>query len=389
MGGEHSGVTEATTDVLIECAYFDPDRDRADGPEARPDQRRAQPLRARRRSGVPRHGPGAGDAAGARALRRRGHRRSSAPARRRIATSTVDYRPGARAGAGRRRHPPDRQQAILERLGFGVEDGDTGASTVPIMAPRRRRRGRHRRGGRPHRRLSTRSPAVPLPRTPGVARPTATPEQKVERKVRRTAAARGLNEAVTWSFICRSRSRAVRRRRLDPRKSDQRGHEGDAALACSRACSPPPAAISIAARRACGCSRSAAAISPTASGRRSAWCWRATAAPAIGAAARRRASPPLTPRPRRSRSSPPPARGRESADARRRLGRLPSRPLGTALPRTEECARRVRRTASGDAQGIRPRRAGRGRRDFPRCGAGEACLGSHARSLSRRRRCRR
>jgi phenylalanyl-tRNA synthetase beta chain len=44
-------------------------------------------------------------------------------------------------------------------------------------------------------------PSTPLPRDPGVAKPTATPEQLVERKVRRTAAARGLNEAVTWSFI--------------------------------------------------------------------------------------------------------------------------------------------------------------------------------------------
>src|SRR3546814_7812428 len=26
MGGEHSGATEATTDVLIECAYFTPER---------------------------------------------------------------------------------------------------------------------------------------------------------------------------------------------------------------------------------------------------------------------------------------------------------------------------------------------------------------------------
>ena len=26
MGGEHSGVTEATTDIVIECAYFDPER---------------------------------------------------------------------------------------------------------------------------------------------------------------------------------------------------------------------------------------------------------------------------------------------------------------------------------------------------------------------------
>jgi phenylalanyl-tRNA synthetase beta chain len=47
-------------------------------------------------------------------------------------------------------------------------------------------------------------PPVALVRAPGVARPTATPEQKLERKARRTAAARGLNEAVTWSFISES-----------------------------------------------------------------------------------------------------------------------------------------------------------------------------------------
>ncbi|WP_296680363.1 phenylalanine--tRNA ligase subunit beta [Novosphingobium sp.] len=40
-----------------------------------------------------------------------------------------------------------------------------------------------------------------LPRTDGVARPTATPAQKLERKVRRGAAARGLSELVTWSFL--------------------------------------------------------------------------------------------------------------------------------------------------------------------------------------------
>jgi len=44
-------------------------------------------------------------------------------------------------------------------------------------------------------------PSTPLPREEGVARPTATPDQLTERRVRRTAAARGLNEAVTWSFI--------------------------------------------------------------------------------------------------------------------------------------------------------------------------------------------
>ena len=44
-------------------------------------------------------------------------------------------------------------------------------------------------------------PSTPLNREPGVARPTATRSQLVERRVRRTAAARGLDEAVNWSFI--------------------------------------------------------------------------------------------------------------------------------------------------------------------------------------------
>lgn len=44
-------------------------------------------------------------------------------------------------------------------------------------------------------------PSTPLPRAEGVARPTATASQKLERKMRRTAAARGLNEAINWSFL--------------------------------------------------------------------------------------------------------------------------------------------------------------------------------------------
>jgi phenylalanyl-tRNA synthetase beta chain len=43
--------------------------------------------------------------------------------------------------------------------------------------------------------------SVPLPRAEGVARPTATPAQTLERRVRRAAAARGMQEAVTWSFL--------------------------------------------------------------------------------------------------------------------------------------------------------------------------------------------
>jgi phenylalanyl-tRNA synthetase beta chain len=44
-------------------------------------------------------------------------------------------------------------------------------------------------------------PSTPLPRADGVAKPTATLMQSLERKVRRAAAARGLNEAINWSFI--------------------------------------------------------------------------------------------------------------------------------------------------------------------------------------------
>jgi phenylalanyl-tRNA synthetase beta chain len=43
--------------------------------------------------------------------------------------------------------------------------------------------------------------STPLPRIDGVARPTATAQQLLERKVRRAAAASGLDEAITWSFL--------------------------------------------------------------------------------------------------------------------------------------------------------------------------------------------
>src|SRR3546814_15800204 len=42
-----------------------------------------------------------------------------------------------------------------------------------------------------------------------LARPTATAEQMLERRVRRAAAARGLNEAVNWSFISEKEAASV------------------------------------------------------------------------------------------------------------------------------------------------------------------------------------
>src|SRR5206468_3615402 len=52
-------------------------------------------------------------------------------------------------------------------------------------------------------------PSTPLDRVPGVARPTATRSQLIERRVRRTAASRGLDEAVTWSFISEAEAEAI------------------------------------------------------------------------------------------------------------------------------------------------------------------------------------
>jgi phenylalanyl-tRNA synthetase beta chain len=50
-----------------------------------------------------------------------------------------------------------------------------------------------------------RVPATPLPRAlggaEGVAAPTATPLQRTQRRLRRALAARGLDEAITWSFL--------------------------------------------------------------------------------------------------------------------------------------------------------------------------------------------
>jgi phenylalanyl-tRNA synthetase beta chain len=52
-------------------------------------------------------------------------------------------------------------------------------------------------------------PSTALPRKPGVAQPTATRSQLIERSVRRAAAARGLDEAVTWSFISEQEAGAM------------------------------------------------------------------------------------------------------------------------------------------------------------------------------------
>ncbi len=199
MGGEHSGVTEATTDIVIECAYFDPES------IARTGQKLGLVSDARMRfeRGVDPAFVDPGLAiATAMAIELAGGEasgvvRAGSPPR---PDKAIFYAPGLSAALAGVAVEPERQQAILSSLGFVVEGGERWQVRVPTWRP-------DIDGSadiveevvRIH--GLDKVPSTPLPRIAGVAKPTATPEQKLERKVRRTAAARGLNEAVTWSFI--------------------------------------------------------------------------------------------------------------------------------------------------------------------------------------------
>jgi phenylalanyl-tRNA synthetase beta chain len=199
MGGEHSSVTDATTDILIECAYFDPAH------IARTGQKLALASDARTRfeRGVdPRFVSPGLEIATRMALELAGGEASEPlhvgqpPELER----DIGYRPSRCASLGGMDVPEDRQADILERLGFTVTRGDSWRVTTPSW--RRDVEGEADIVEEVIRVVGLDQVlSTPLPRASGVARPTATAEQLAERRLRRTAAARGLNEAVTWSFI--------------------------------------------------------------------------------------------------------------------------------------------------------------------------------------------
>ena len=202
MGGEESGVTEKTTDILIECAYFDPKRIALTGQKLG----LTSDARTRFERGVDPAFLDTGLALATQlAIALAGGEasdivRAGSPP---VPDKKVAYRPARARELGGVDIPQPEQRAILTRLGFGVEPGETWRIAVPSW--RRDVDGSADIVEEVVRIFGyDKVEATPLPRAPGVARPTATAEQKVERRVRRTAAARGLNEAVTWSFIAES-----------------------------------------------------------------------------------------------------------------------------------------------------------------------------------------
>lgn len=197
MGGEDSGVTEGTTDVMLEVAYFDPGR------IARTGQQLALTSDARSRfeRGVDpaflENGLSiltglildicGGEASEPLLIGQPPVERRTIPfdAERTLTLGALDV-------------PEEQQREILLSLGFEFEG--VGAVAVPtwrgdVEGPADLVEEVARIVG------YDLIPSTPLDREPGVAKPTATRAQLVERQVRRAAAARGLEEAVTWSFI--------------------------------------------------------------------------------------------------------------------------------------------------------------------------------------------
>ncbi|HEX8384250.1 MAG TPA: phenylalanine--tRNA ligase subunit beta [Sphingomonas sp.] len=197
MGGEHSGVSAGTTDIVIECAWFDPDT------IARTGQKLLLTSDARQRfeRGVD---PAFLDEGLAHATALvldicggtpSAVTRAGQPP---VEPRAIAYDPSRTETLGGLAVAPDRQRAILASLGFEV--AEDWRVTVPtwrrdVDGPADLVEEVIRIEG------IDKVPSVPLERPAGVARPTATPAQKLERRLRRAAAARGLDEAVTWSFI--------------------------------------------------------------------------------------------------------------------------------------------------------------------------------------------
>ncbi len=215
IGGESTGVSESTTDVLLECAWFDPES------IARTGQRHAVTTDARQRfeRGIdPMMLSVSIETAAAMIVELCGGEVSEPVFAGQFPADgypenpkRVAFSPEMTLRLGGVDIPAQEQRNILGRLGFIAEqeiaelpwnllvptwrpDIDSWPDIVEEVV-------------RIHGLDNIAS--APLPRADGVARPTATPEQLTERRLRRAAAGLGLNEAITWSFISEREVEAV------------------------------------------------------------------------------------------------------------------------------------------------------------------------------------
>ncbi len=197
MGGAHSGCSDATTDVLVEIAYFSPERIAKTGQALM----LTSDARSRFERGVDPGFMGYGiELVTALILEICGGvaseivKAGQPPLEPRV----IHFVPMLTVTLGGVSVDDETQKAILSRLGFGVD----ASWNVTVPTWRRDIDGPADLVEEVVRMVGLDQVAsTPLPRADGVALPTATPLQSLERKMRRTAAARGLNEAINWSFL--------------------------------------------------------------------------------------------------------------------------------------------------------------------------------------------
>ena len=200
IGGEDSGSTEETTNVLIECAYFDPVRTAATGRKTG----LVTDARYRFERGVDPASVEPGlDLATDMIVKLTGGEPSKAkvagkaPVKRRV----ISFDFGRITKLTGLKLKDTEIKAILERLGCTLQaKGKTVKVTVPTWRP-----DIHGAADLIEEVVRIagldRVPSTPLPRISGIARPVLTETQRRARRARRTLGARGLIEAITWSFI--------------------------------------------------------------------------------------------------------------------------------------------------------------------------------------------
>ena len=198
MGGARSGVSEATTNVVVESAYWDPVRIARTGRALKVNT----DARYRFERGVdPAFTPEGLDHAVAMILAHAGGTASRMVVAGAVPAPERAYRfdPDRMRTLVGLDVPEDRQRAILEALGFRL-DGDM--AQVPTWRPDVR--GEADLVEEVARVASLEGlEGAPMTRPARVLRPVLTPMQARERRLRRAVAAQGYDECVTYSFVDR------------------------------------------------------------------------------------------------------------------------------------------------------------------------------------------
>jgi phenylalanyl-tRNA synthetase beta chain len=203
IGGEATGCTEATTEVFVEAALFDPIRTAATGRRLEI----ASDARYRFERGIDPAFVGPGLEIATRLIL---ELCGGEPSEIVVAGAEPQWRreyllrPERMSGLGGLHVPPAESRAILEALGCTVADAAEHDGSLTVSPPPWRGdiEGEAdlveevlRIKGYDH------IPAVPLPRESVVSRPAIDPRRRRLELVRRTLAERGFVEAVTFSFI--------------------------------------------------------------------------------------------------------------------------------------------------------------------------------------------